>query len=232
MTDENYVLNQIVGAIAADEQTSEIMRRLRSGESHESIVSFLGRSAVDEYSGLSPTSGLKTSDHEQNPPASFRNPHQFWTTVSIDEGAMDHLFQLYFAWVHPVHTVFHEGFFVKNYKRHQQQYCSSILVNAICAVACHLNSESNSNQIETEILGSRFADAARAEIDPTDRNITTVQALAVLYLFDSARGHGLKATQYLTNACNGLSKLTPQQDIEGFADVFSATCRGIRVLNV
>lgn len=207
------------------------MRQLHSGESYESIVSFLGRTAVDDYSGLSSNSGLEISDHEQNGSANLRPTHQMWTTISTDEGILDHLFQLYFAWIHPVHTLFHEGYFVNSYKGRQQQYCSPILVNSICAMACHLHSDTNNSHTETELLGSRFADTARAQIDISDRSITTVQALAVLFLFDSARGQSLKATQYLANASNRLVKVI-HQDSEGFADVFNNTYNGLRILSV
>ena len=118
-------------AICFDEDKApDIIARLKNGETLESIVEWLGRLPLDGSDTLSPKgshhSGFEGEDHdmEKSSPGGFR-----WTTVTTNNAALDHLFQLYFSWVHPVHSLFHEGHFVHSYHKSDRQYCSPVLVN-------------------------------------------------------------------------------------------------------
>lgn len=224
---KDHLTEQILGALSTEEQVPEILLRLKNGETYDSIVECLGRAS---YEGLSPrashhSTNFGTSDHEMTG-ASFR-----WTSVTSDSSILDHLFQLYFAWVHPVHTLFSEGHFVDSYKRQSLNYCSPTLVNAMCALACHLHTVEEKDTIDFEQLGVRFSDAVRLSIDPNDRNLTTVQAFAVLFLVDCARGRCLRASSYLKVASAAISNVS-FLDIDGFPSVVQHTKRGIQDLNV
>jgi hypothetical protein len=186
---------------------------------------------MEEYDALSPReshhSTFEPSDQEMGGlSTSFR-----WTTVLSDTAVLDHLFQLYFTWIHPVHTLFSEGHFVDSYKRQSSQFCSPILVNAMCALACHLHTSAESDEIDFEQLGESFSDVVRAVIDPDDKSLTTTQAFAVLFLVDCARGKCLRGESYLKIATSNLSgvKLT---ESDAFLEVFKNTTRGLRCLNV
>lgn len=224
----DHLTEQILSALSTDEQVPEILQRLKNGETYDSIVDWLGRAP---FEGFSPrvsqhSTNFDNSDHEMSGQTSFR-----WTSVVSDSNVLDHLFQLYFAWVHPVHTLFSEGHFVDSYKRQSFQYCSSALVNAMCALACHLHTAEDKDVIDYEQLGVSFSDAVRLVIDPHDRSLTTIQAFAVLFLVDCARGRCLRGSTYLKIASSNMSTITIP-DIAGFADVVQHTSRGIRSLNV
>jgi len=170
-----------------------------------------------------------TSDYEMSGTATSSNFR--WTSVTSNTAILDHLFQLYFAWIHPVHTLFHEGHFVNSYKRQSRDYCSSILVNAICAMACHLHSTEHADDVDFEQLGGRFSDAVKFNINPEDRTVTTIQAFAVMFLVDCAQAHGLRGSAYLKIATAGISNITVA-NTAGFHEVVKNTVCGIRNLDV
>ena len=159
------------------------------------------------------------------------SPSFRWTTVTSDNAVLDHLFQLYFAWVHPVHTLFSEGRFVDSYKRQSVDFCSSTLVNAICAMACCLHTATDGEVIDCDSLATKFSNAVRSSIDIEDNSITTVQVFAVMFLVDSACADGLRASSYLNLAARGLSTVSALH-VDGFADVCWITSQGIRNLSV
>lgn len=224
---KDHLTEQILGALSTDEQVSEILRRLKNGETYDSIVDWLSRGPLE---GVSPrlsqnSSTFEASDHEMSGVHVFR-----WTWVISDSNILDHLFQLYFAWIHPVHTLFSEGHFVDSYKRQSLQYCSPVLVNAMCALACHLHAAEDKDVIDFEQLGVSFSDAVRSSIDPDDKSLTTIQAFAVLFLVDCARGRCLKASVYLKIASAAMSEIAIT-DVPDFREVVQYTSRGIKNLN-
>ena len=226
---KDHMTEQILQALSTDEKVPEILERLKNGETYESIVEWLGRAPIDDFETLSPRlsqhSTFEASDYEMSGVASTR-----WTTVTSNTAVLDHLFQLYFAWVHPVHTLFSEGHFVDNYKRQSGNYCSSNLVNAICAMACHLHT-AEGDDLDFDQFGTDFSDAVRSDIDADDKSIATIQAFAVMFLVDCARGNGLRASSYLQVATSSLSSVDCHQN-EWFAEVWKNTVRGVRNLNV
>ena len=222
---------QILQALCTDEKVPEILDRLQNGETYESIVDWLGRAPLDDFETLSPRlsqhSTFDASDHEMGGVSSnFK-----WTSVTSNTAILDHLFQLYFAWIHPVHTLFSEGHFVDSYKRQSERYCSSDLVNAICSMACHLHSPADGDEFEFEQLGTEFSEAVCSNIDPDDKSIATIQAFAVMFLVECARGQGLRASSYLQVATSILLSVDYHQN-EWPAEVWRNTVRGVRNLNV
>lgn len=217
---------------STSDQIPGILQRLRNGDSYAAIVEWLGHASVEDYDGVSPResqqSTFEQSDHEMSglANAAFR-----WTVVTTDTAIFDHLFQLYFAWVHPVHTLFSEGHFVESYKRPSPQFCSSALVNAICALSCHLHTYSESDEIDFEQLGQRFSEAARLTLDPNDESLITAQAFAVMFLVDSAQGRCLRGAGYLKISSQMLLTINIA-DYERFPEVTQQTFRGIRSLNM
>lgn len=225
--------DDILEAVCSGEKIFEIQERLRKNESYESIAEWLGKHPAPRRETLSPRvshhSYYEASDHDHEmggvSPKRFR-----WTTVTEDTGTLDHLFQLYFAWVHPVHTLFDERRFVQSYKGLQEDnFCSSVLVNAICAMACHLNS---SDGEELEHLKDDFSEATRAALDGADSKVTMVQAFAVMFLVDCARANVLRAEAYLRVATRGLTKAARLKKSEQFEQTWRSTVCGIRNLNV
>jgi hypothetical protein len=195
---KDYLTEQILQALSTDEKVPKILERLKSSETYKSIVEWLRQSPIDDFETLllkeSQHSTSEASDHETSGISSTRLK---WTSVTSDTAVLDHLFQLYFAWVHPVHTLFSEGRFVDSYKRQSENYCSSFLVNAICAMACHLHSVAEGDEVDFERLGGELSDTVRGSIDAGDKSITTIQAFAVMFLVDCAHADGLHASAYL-----------------------------------
>jgi len=226
---KDHLSEQIFQALSTDEKVPEIIDRLKNGDTYESIVEWLGRSPTADMEAMSPResqlSTLDASDHEMGA------TNLGWTTVTADTAILDHLFQLYFAWVHPTNTVFSEGHFTADYKRQSDTYCSTVLVNAVCAMACHLHSGSEGDEVDFEQLGREFGDAARLGMDADDKRITTIQAFAVMFLVGCARGDGLRAASYLKIATNSLPRVV-YLEMEGFQQVLRNTARGIRNLNM
>lgn len=228
---KDHLTEQILQAISSDEKVPEIIKRLKVGDTYESIVEWLVQNPVGGLETLSQKessprhSTIEVSDHEM----SGVNPEARWTSVISDTAVLDHLFQLYFAWVHPVHTLFSEGHFVDSYKRQSDGYCSSVLVNSICAMACHLHSGNDSEDFGQ--LSTEFSDAVRANIDASDTKITTIQALAVMFLVDCARANVLRASSYLKLAIEGLPSVIYVES-EDFHESWKNTIRGVRNLNV
>jgi len=144
---------------------------------------------------------------------------------------LDHLFQLYFAWIHPVHTLFSEGHFVDAYQHQSNNYCSPLLVNSICAIACHLHTIDDADEVDFERLSTEFSDAVLLDIDAGDTSVTTTQSFAVMFLVDCARANALRASTYLKIATDNLQSVVILQH-DDFSDVWKNTVRGVRNLNV
>ncbi|KAL8923039.1 MAG: hypothetical protein Q9208_004851 [Pyrenodesmia sp. 3 TL-2023] len=125
--------------------------------------------------------------------------HWGWTTVSLSQTLLGHLFDLYFTWVHPVHMLFSENDFRDSYTNNDETYCSSALVNAICAMACHLMDPNDTDtDVDIDKLMTGFMNQARQEVRPQNyMHLTSVQALAVMYLADLSSGKARSATGYL-----------------------------------
>ncbi|KAH8586833.1 hypothetical protein B0O99DRAFT_695099 [Bisporella sp. PMI_857] len=230
---KDHLTDQILQALSTEEQVPEILSRLKKGETYEAIVSWLGRSSIEEDGEFSPggsqsqQSMFDSPDHDMDGAnlTAFR-----WSSVTSDTAILDHLFQLFFAWIHPVHTLFSEGRFVDSYKHQSKTYCSAMLVNAICAMACHLHSSSDGDVVDFEQLGRDFSDAARSAIDVEDTSITTAQAFAVMFLIESTRTDALRASSYLKFATSILSKVD-YSEVDGFQEVWKSTSQGVHNLN-
>lgn len=224
---KDNLTQQILRALSNDQHVPEILHRLQNGETYESIVEWLAPS--DNYDSHSPTESQHSAFDASNHEVAGMSSNFHWTSVTSDPVILDHLFQLYFAWIHPVHTLFSEGHFVNSFRYNSKLFCSPVLVNAMCALACHLHANADTDEIEQ--LGLSFSDAARAEIEPDDGCLTTIQALAVMFLVDFARGHSLRASSYLNVASRSLSnvRILPE---DGFLEVFRDTTQGLRSLNM
>ncbi|KAH6704353.1 hypothetical protein BKA61DRAFT_188076 [Leptodontidium sp. MPI-SDFR-AT-0119] len=229
---KDHMTEQILQALSTNEKVPEILERLRNGNTYDSIVEWLGRSPLVDFESLSPReshhSAYEPSDHEMGGVGASK---PFWTAVASDTAILDHLFQLYFAWIHPVHTLFSEGRFADSYGRRLESYCSSALVNSVCALACSLHSAVNEDEADYERLGVEFSDAARKSLELDDSRLTTIQAFAVMHLVDCARGNALRAAAYVRISTLCLPRATYQEN-DGFVESWKATVRGIRNLNI
>ncbi|KAH6716646.1 hypothetical protein BKA61DRAFT_476595 [Leptodontidium sp. MPI-SDFR-AT-0119] len=229
---KDHITEQILQALSTNEKVPDILERLRNGETYDSIVEWLGRSPMVDFETLSPReshhSTYEASDHEMGGVGASNSP---WTKVTTDTAILNHLFQLYFAWIHPVHTLFSERRFVNDYLHRLESYCSSVLVNSVCAMACSLHSAEDGDEVDYARLGAEFSDAARRNLESDDSRLPTIQAFAVMHLVDCARGNALRAAAYLRISTLSLPRATFQEN-DGFAESWKVTVRGIRNLNI
>ncbi|KAL5348286.1 hypothetical protein ACLOAV_006768 [Pseudogymnoascus australis] len=232
LRDKNRLSERIFKTLQLGEKTPDILRALGNGDSIESIAESLGHPATEEQDGFSPigspSSLLGGSEYELG--AQITSGFS-WTTVTRESATLDHLFQLYFAWVHPVSTLFIEGHFVDSYGRQSQACCSSPLVNAMCALACHYHTQSEDSELDSDQLGIHFAEAFLAGFEPDDKSITTIQAAAVMFLVELGRGFGLRASSYLRLATESIAELSASSN-DVLPSVLKKTIQGIRCLNV
>lgn len=125
-----------------------------------------------------------------------------------DSAVLSHLFQLYFTWMHPVYMLLSEGYFVESYNARKPQHCSSQLVNAMCALACHLHTQPEDNPVDSDRLGIQCAIAFRVSFEPSDKLTTSIQAAAVMLLVELGRGFVLGASTYLTLASGHIAEIS------------------------
>ncbi|KFY05407.1 hypothetical protein O988_00018 [Pseudogymnoascus sp. VKM F-3808] len=209
LSEKGKMTRLILEALRPDDQTSsDVLRALRNGNSHESIAEWMGLGPIkgqEVLSHIDASHSREGSNHGDDGQQSDLP----WTYVTRDSALLDQLFQAYFAWIHPVCTLFSERHFAESYKTQNHQHCSTLLVNAMCALACHFRNSSEDNDVEYDQLGIRFAEAFRADFDTTtDETITTIQAMAVMFLVDLVGGFGLRASSYLRLASEKIAEFS------------------------
>ncbi|KAF2086168.1 hypothetical protein K490DRAFT_44859, partial [Saccharata proteae CBS 121410] len=114
-----------------------------------------------------------------------------WTSVTSDNDFIEHLLRLYFTWCHPVHPLFSETHFYEGYRRADTRYCSSILLNAILAFACHYSDrpEARTDPLSARTAGDQFFAEAKALMNEDERPfLTTIQANAIMSYREASMG--------------------------------------------
>lgn len=89
---------------------------------------------------LTGESGKPVSNGDSFPPTFLRPEYNvqaaFWTKVTSSDQLVSHLLSQYFKWDHPIHNFFDKDLFLQDLVSRRTVFCSSLLVNAILAVAC------------------------------------------------------------------------------------------------
>jgi hypothetical protein len=246
--------HRIMKALISDNHAPGIVERLKRGEDYGSVARSFSNTPLKDMD-LPPSSSSAATmdsadksgsledsmeyelDHAAERIAGSSAAHDglYWTKVIADTDLLKHLLELYFTWVHPVHMVMSEPHFRASFNGHDEHYCSSALVNAMCAMACHLldpeDETADMDGLDAEQLGERFIEEGRSLIGPDDQNkLTTVQAFAIMFLHDSGSGKALKASSYLRFASTSLTDPSFQSDIH--RDAWQITMWGVHSLNV
>ena len=217
---ENGWIEQIILSLKDDGSNVEIVHRLKRGESHQGIAEWLGRSFVQDAK-LSPASELSLSsaiEKYHRDLVENKDP-RYWTNVTTDVSLIEHLLTLYLTWVHPVHMLFDETHFMSSLRDCVDTYCSAALVNAVCAMSCHLLPDTCGDEESRQIIKSlraRFMDEARTLMKGVDSTkMTSMQTYAIMFLTEISGGNGLMATSHLRLATETLSaKGTAEQSSE------------------
>lgn len=207
---KNDWIEQIMSSLKRDGQATEIIRRLKRGETHQAIAEWLGR-PLTVATNLSPISERQLSEaiEEYHRGLVDNQDPRFWTDVTMDADLIAHLITLYLTWIHPVHALFDEKQFLTSFRGCSDTYCSASLVNAICAMSCHLlypdSDDISETQAAVKSLRDQFLDEARAnmrEVHP--QKMTCIQTYAVMFLAEIGSGNGSSATVHLRAATESL----------------------------
>jgi len=124
-----------------------------------------------------------------------------WTTVTNDLEFVNRLLKLYFAWSHSFYILFSRECFYKDFESGRDKYCSPLLVNALCAYACHFTSEPAGRTDPSNFRTSGdhfFAEAKRLlyEDDETS-SLTTAQALCIMAMREPSTGRDSTGFRYM-----------------------------------
>ncbi len=131
--------------------------------------------------------------------------------------------------------LFSELDFKYSFRTNEGHYCSRALVNAICAMACHLleNEGAHSPKLQGSIqdaatLREGFMNEARRHLTwNIYQEMTSVQAFAVMYLVEFSSSQARKALGYLRAAVENVTSATKNQSVEAQ----EITAWGINTLN-
>ncbi|KAI9729058.1 MAG: hypothetical protein M1828_000143 [Chrysothrix sp. TS-e1954] len=192
-------------------QVTDIIRRMRNGEDPGSILSTLGAAPMPPKPLLKRASppGIETHYSRQDrlfgmvKGADVGKTHvadmsgsEFivsqtsrpWTTVTNDQDLIGHLLNLYFSWQHSFFQSFPEKLFRSDMAAGRTKFCSSILVNAICAAGCFLSAREQVRQDGPagKDLMMSFYDQCTKLLAETD--VSTITTTAALYLMSYVEG--------------------------------------------
>ncbi|ETS79216.1 hypothetical protein PFICI_09069 [Pestalotiopsis fici W106-1] len=129
-----------------------------------------------------------------------------WTAVPASNSLLLSLFEIYFIFEYPFHSVFHKDLFLDDMLSGKQRFCSPLLVNAVLAAAWHGHQgfQKRSEYWRPDNLGYRFLAEARRllEREQTTSKITTIQATSIMNLTLCTNGLDELSWSLLGNAIN------------------------------
>jgi hypothetical protein len=151
-----------------------------------------------------------------------------WTDVTNDLAFVEKLFGLYFTWSHPFYILFSRECFYKDFRAGRDKYCSSLLVNSICAYACHLTDDpaGRTDPSNFRTAGDHFfAEAKRLLFEDETPSLTTTQALCIMSMREPSTGRDTSGFNYvgrcmrmcvelglhLNNSASPALRLTPSE---------------------
>lgn len=124
-----------------------------------------------------------------------------WTTVTNDIDFVNKLLKLYFTWSHSFYVLFSRECFYKDFESGRDKYCSSLLVNAICAYACHLTNEpaGRTDPSNFRTAGDHFFTEAKRLLYEDDEipSLTTTQALCIMAMREPSTGRESTGFRYM-----------------------------------
>lgn len=173
---------------------------------------FIGRAAFEggTIRAYGVSSGLGLADENETRPTQLHHI-DVRTLVTSDQSFIECLLRLYFSWVHPFYCLFSEKLFWDDFLNNRTGHCSSLLVNAILAVACCYcdREEARSDPFDHKTTGNHFFEEAEKILFKQRHaaNLTTVQALALLALREASVGRPNSGFQYWGRCMNMVVEL-------------------------
>lgn len=121
-----------------------------------------------------------------------------WFRQPQDVEFVEHLLNLHFCWIHPFYHFFHREYFLHDMSRGNTEFCSALLVNAICSFACHYSDRPAARAEPTNpaTAGDAFFAEAKRLLERTEKSsLTTVQALGIMSARECSHGRDSNAYQ-------------------------------------
>lgn len=195
LSEKDAWLERIVSSLKAGTQRSEVIDQLIRGRSYRDIAAWLGPiGGVGDDLAISPTKIVENSEEAQLGLFNMQEPHP-WTNVSSDQLLIENLLSLYFCWEYPVFTILSEHHFRSDMRHNRHRYCSSLLVNAILALACRFSDRPETRTLSTDsrTAGARFFEEAELLLAGDDTpSLTTLQALGIMSIRATSCGRESK----------------------------------------
>lgn len=224
----DWIEQTLIRSLEQDKKGTQILRRLKRGHTLQQTAEWLGR-PLEAIRDLSPTSTDKANEAVERYHNQFiedQDP-RYWTGVTRDPALIHHLVRLYLVWIHPVHMLFDQTNFMSSFKKCEDAYCSAALVNAICAMSCHLHHRADLDQDpeyaqdEIDYLRTTFMEEVYSNLKEADYNkMTVIQSYAILFLVELGCGNGQLATSHLrlaTESCYAKQQAEQNPESEGVA---------------
>ncbi|EKG10126.1 hypothetical protein MPH_12726 [Macrophomina phaseolina MS6] len=209
-------LEVIFDALKSSERGPEAIAKLRAGQPYQELVAWLGGPPVGAIGSLSPGSETRLVDIAQDYDDSMRmdtgssspeaDTRTHWSFASPQ--ITDHLIALFFTWVHPVHMLFSEYYFMKSFSDGDRKYCSPALVNMMCAMGCFYYVGQSGDETQAKALQRRFCENGLAEVAKEESgSLTFATTYALLFLVELGCNQARKASSHLRLAAESLVAL-------------------------
>lgn len=224
----DWIEQTLIRSLEQDKKGTQILRRLKRGDTLQQTAEWLGR-PLEAIRDLSPTSTDKANEALKRYHNQFiedQDP-RYWTSVTSDPALIHHLVRLYLVWIHPIHMLFDQTNFMSSFKNCEDTYCSAALVNAICAMSCHLHHRADLNQDleygqdEIDYLRTTFMEEVYSNLKGAEYSkMTVIQSYAILFLVELGCGSGQLATSHLrlaTESCFAKQQAEQNPESEGVA---------------
>ncbi|KAF2091466.1 hypothetical protein K490DRAFT_60906 [Saccharata proteae CBS 121410] len=217
--EKDHYIESVLAALKNNERGEEAIARLRSGQTYQQVAEWLGTPPFRDVDRLSPSTEGRLQDAvqryeqsmrvTQSPEASHnRRQSAQWTDVTHNEQLTHHLMALYFAWVHPVHMLFSERHFMSSFRNGDSRYCSSALVNVMCAMGCFYMVDQGGDEADAINMRARFVDQMWRDVDREDSaSVTFPATYAILFLVELSCGQSRKANSHLRLAVESLARV-------------------------
>jgi hypothetical protein len=124
---------------------------------------------------------------------------ELWTSVTSDQALVEHLLALYFCWEYPICATVSQEHFMDDFRKGRRRYCSSLLVNALSALASRFSDQPGIKRAGGSNAGDDFfEEAGRLLNEENDyHELTTIQALGVMSIREASCGR-IRQSLYLS----------------------------------
>ncbi|EKG14941.1 Transcription factor fungi [Macrophomina phaseolina MS6] len=185
-------------------ELDEIVRRLRNGDNPASILASASSNTLiqafsrdhestpgmeAEFSGRDQFGLVKGAQDARPLLETLSQPVNNWTAVTQDQEWIGHLLSLYFSWQHQFFQNFPEALFRADMASGRTDYCSKLLVNALCAAGCLFSNSRRARRDQNDPLTAGldfYEEAIRLLNEDRTSTLTTTAALSILCHVESS----------------------------------------------